>query len=200
MKRLLRVLLAALAVAFLLIQLRQVERDNPPVEQTVEAPPEVLALLRRSCFDCHSHESRWPWYSYVAPASWLVADDVHHAREHLNFSTWNRYDADERADLYEEIGEEVSERAMPLPIYLFGHPGARPSEAERSQIVAWASAAGEVAERAAEEAAADEETAAEGGEPAEDGAPAAEDDNRGRGRGRGDDHDHDDHDHDDHEH
>jgi hypothetical protein len=193
MKRFLLGLLVALAVAFLLIQLRQVERANPPVEQTVDAPPEVLALLRRSCFDCHSHESRWPWYSYIAPASWLVADDVHHAREHLNFSAWNRYDADERADLYEEIGEEVSEGAMPLPIYLFGHPGARPSEAERATIVAWASAAAEAAERAQGE---EGEAVAAGGESAEEDG----DRGRGRGRGRGDDRDDDDHDHDDHEH
>ncbi len=195
MKRLLLGLLAVLAVAFLLIQLKQVERDNPPVEQTVDAPPEVLALLRRSCFDCHSHESRWPWYSYVAPASWLVADDVHHAREHLDFSTWNRYDADERADLFEEIGEEVSARAMPLPIYLLGHPGARPSEAERARIVAWATAAAEAAERAAEA----EEQEAEGAIE-EGGESAEEDGDRGRGRGRGRGDDHDDHDHDDHEH
>lgn len=196
MKRILLWLLAALAVGFLLIQLRTVERDNPPVEERIEAPPEVLALLQRSCFDCHSHETDWPWYSYIAPASWVVADDVHHAREHLNFSAWNRYDPDERADLYEEIAEEVSSEAMPLPLYLLGHPGARPTEAERALIVEWAEAAAAEAERAAE---ALERT--EGPEAAD-----GEEGGRGRGRGRGGDddgheHDHDhDHDHHDHEH
>ena len=196
MKRIALWLLAALAVAFLLIQFKTVERDNPPVEQTIEAPPEVLALVQRSCFDCHSHQSDWPWYSRIAPASWVVADDVHHAREHLNFSTWNRYDPDERADLYEEIAEEVSAEAMPLPLYLFGHPGARPTDTERAQIVAWATAAAEEAERAAEEL----EKAGE--ESAEAGSGEDDDEGRGRGRGRGrgddDDHDHD-HEH-DHEH
>jgi hypothetical protein len=199
MKRFALWLLAALAVAFVLIQLKPVVRDNPPVEETVAAPAEVMALLRRSCFDCHSHETRWPWYSRVAPASWLVADDVHHAREHLDFSTWNRYGADERADLFEEIAEEVSEGAMPLPIYLVGHPGARPSEAERAQIAEWATAAAGEAERAAEM----EEEASPGG--AAEAARAEEDGDGGRGRGRGrggdDGHEHDhDHDHDDHEH
>jgi hypothetical protein len=197
-KRTLLWLLAALAVAFLLIQFRTVERDNPPVEETIEAPPEVLALLQRSCFDCHSHQSDWPWYSRIAPASWVVADDVQHAREHLNFSTWNRNDPDERADLYEEIAEEVAEEAMPLPLYLFGHPGARPSDAERARIVAWAEAAAAEAERAAEATDRAGEAAEGSGEDEDDGGRG-----RGRGRGRGgdeDEHDHDDHDHGDHEH
>jgi hypothetical protein len=197
-KRTLLWLLAALAVAFLLIQFRTVERDNPPVEETIDAPPEVLALLQRSCFDCHSHQSDWPWYSRIAPASWVVAEDVQHAREHLNFSTWNRYDPDERADLYEEIAEEVAEEAMPLPLYLFGHPGARPSDAERARIVAWAEAAAAEAERAAEATDRAGEAAEGSGEDEDDGGRG-----RGRGRGRGgdeDEHDHDDHDHGDHEH
>jgi hypothetical protein len=197
-KRTLLWLLAALAVAFLLIQFRTVERDNPPVEETIDAPPEVLALLQRSCFDCHSHQSDWPWYSRIAPASWVVAEDVQHAREHLNFSTWNRYDPDERADLYEEIAEEVSAEAMPLPLYLFGHPRARPTDAERARIVAWAEAAAAEAERAAEATDRAGEAAEGSGEDEDDGGRG-----RGRGRGRGgdeDEHDHDDHDHGDHEH
>lgn len=182
MKRTLLILLAVLAAVLLLIQLVPVSRDNPPVEETVEAPAEVLTVLRRSCFDCHSHETDWPWYSYVAPVSWLVADDVHHGREHLNFTTWNRYPADERADLFEEIGEEVGEGAMPLPLYLRVHSEARLSAAERALILDWAAggeAAAEAAGEALEEA---EEHAEEAAERAED---AGEDSGRGRGRGRG---------------
>jgi len=134
----LRWAMLGLAAAFVAIQLVPVERRNPPVETEVDAPPEVMTVLRGSCYDCHSNESRWPWYAYVAPASWLVADDVQHARGHLNFSTWNRYDAEERADLREEAWEEVAEGEMPLPLYRLAHPRARLTDADRAALRAWA--------------------------------------------------------------
>ena len=86
----------ALVCVLLLAQLFPVNRENPPVESEVPASAEVRRVLRSSCYDCHSHETRWPWYSRAAPFSWLVAHDVSHAREHLNFSAWNRYDAREQ--------------------------------------------------------------------------------------------------------
>jgi hypothetical protein len=151
MKRWLRWLVGGLVVVLLALQAVPVDRSNPPVEQTVDAPPEVLAVLRRSCFDCHSHETRWPWYSRVAPASWLVAHDVAEARDHLNFSTWNRYSPRDRADFVEEAWEEVSQGEMPLWYYLPAHPSARLSEADRALIRGWAGAGSEAsAEEAAE--------------------------------------------------
>jgi hypothetical protein len=70
----------------ILIQLIPIRRDNPPATGSVAAPPEVMSILRRSCYDCHSNETIWPWYSRVAPVSWLVARDVHEGRRHVNFS------------------------------------------------------------------------------------------------------------------
>jgi len=119
------------------IQLVPVERDNPPVEQEVPASPGVREILRRACYDCHSHETSWPWYSYLAPVSWLIADDVHHAREHLNFSTWNDYDPDERIQLLEEAWEKVEDNEMPLWYYLPLHPGAELSASDRETLRAW---------------------------------------------------------------
>jgi hypothetical protein len=133
-----RRLAMAAAVLLLAIQLVPVSRENPPVEEAVPAPPEVRALLERSCFDCHSHETRWPWYARVAPVSWLVAYDVSHAREHLNFSTWNRYDVEERAELLEEAWEEVEEGEMPLWYYLPLHPEAELNDADRALLHEWA--------------------------------------------------------------
>ncbi len=127
-----------LTALFLLAQLVPVERTNPPVTGRVEAPGEVQDLLRRACMDCHSNETHWPWYGYVAPISWLLTRDVAEAREHLNFTTWDLYDAEERADLMEEIDEEVSSGAMPLKIYLPLHGEARLTQAEREMLVAWA--------------------------------------------------------------
>jgi hypothetical protein len=135
-----KIALAAL-LALGLAQLIPVERTNPAVESEVPAPPEVREILRRTCYDCHSNESRWPWYAHVAPISWLVVYDVNHAREHLNFSTWNAYGRKERAENLEEAWEEVEEGEMPLWIYRPLHPEARLSDADKRALRDWALAA-----------------------------------------------------------
>jgi hypothetical protein len=111
---------------------------NPPVEEEIAAPPEVMTVMRRACFDCHSHETAWPWYSRVAPASWLVRRDVREGRRHLNFSAWNRYDPERRARKLEELGEEVEKGNMPMKIYLPLHAEAKLTDAERTLLVDWA--------------------------------------------------------------
>jgi hypothetical protein len=128
--------------ALLLAQLVPVDRSRPPVESESEvpAPPEVRALLKRSCYDCHSHETVWPWYGYVAPASWLLAYDVREARDELNLSTWNRYSAKKQAKKREEMWEEVDHGHMPLWYYLPLHPQARLSEEDRALLRSWATA------------------------------------------------------------
>jgi hypothetical protein len=133
----------ALAVAVLLVvaQFLPVDRHNPPVESNVDAPPDVEAILRRACYDCHSNETVWPWYSRVAPVSWLVAHDVHEGRDHVNFSTWNRLSDSDRAHAFEEIGDEIESDGMPLPIYLPLHPEARLTAAEKMAVLAWVRAA-----------------------------------------------------------
>ena len=128
---------AAIAVAAL-IQFVPVRRDNPPVRTEVEAPRPVKAILERSCYDCHSHRTRWPWYSHVAPVSWLVAHDVHEGRDEVNFSDWPAFDFEKQDDLLKHIAKQVDRKKMPLPIYLSMHPGARLSEEERRIVVDWA--------------------------------------------------------------
>jgi hypothetical protein len=131
--------IAAIAVVVLIvaIQLVPVDRSNPPVGGEVQAPTAVMTVLRESCYDCHSHQTRWPWYAYVAPVSWLVAEDVEHGREHVNFSTWSAYDAEEQAEHIEEIWEEVEDGEMPLRKYLWLHPSARLDESDVSILQAW---------------------------------------------------------------
>jgi hypothetical protein len=124
-----------LGAIFLAIQLIPVDRSNPPVVVDFEAPVEVKSILKRSCYDCHSNEVDWPWYSYVAPVSWLVAYDVKEGREELNFSEWNQYSGD--PEMKEEIVEEVAEGEMPIPIYLAMHPGAAISESELARLKQW---------------------------------------------------------------
>jgi hypothetical protein len=129
-----------LAGALVLAQLVPVERTNPPADAEIVAEPEVQALLRRACYDCHSHATVWPWYAWVAPVSWLVAHDVDHARRELDFSRFESYDAAKQRKKLGELAEEVDEREMPLWYYLLVHPEARLSDAERERLVSWAEA------------------------------------------------------------
>lgn len=129
-----------LGIVFLLvgIQLVPVERTNPPVTAEIQAPAEVQAILKRACYDCHSNETVWPWYSYIAPISWRVAGHVDHGRGNLNFSTWGNLPIDEREKLRREIWEEVEEAGMPLPDYLRMHSEARLSQQDVATLTAWA--------------------------------------------------------------
>lgn len=127
--------LAALLIG---IQLVPVDLSNPPVEAEIDAPEEVLRILERSCYDCHSNETSWPWYSRIAPVSWLVAHDVREGREHLNFSQWRRLGPEERAKLRDEIREVVEEGEMPLWFYLPLHPEARLRPEDRVILERWA--------------------------------------------------------------
>ena len=129
-----------LAVVFVIIQFIPVDRSNPPVEAEVPASPEVRQVLRRACYDCHSNETVWPWYSRVAPVSWLVARDVHEGREHLNFSTWNRISTQDQVEALHESWEEVAEGEMPLWLYLPPHPEARLTDRDRASLRSWAEA------------------------------------------------------------
>lgn len=132
-----------LIVSLLLIQIYRPARTNPPIDpsRTIDAKtqmsPEVAAILDRSCSDCHSSRTRWPWYSQIAPVSWLVIRDVDRGREHMSFSEWGTYKPKKAAHLLEEMSEEVTEGDMPPAIYLRAHPEARLSEADKSKLLDW---------------------------------------------------------------
>ena len=134
-KRKIFITLVALAI---LSQLIPLDRSNPPVTSELETPQELNKIFLRSCFDCHSNETVWPWYSWIAPVSWLVVNDVLEGREHLNFSTWGDYPADKQRKLRKEIWESVSEGEMPPFQYFPTHPEARLSEKDKAVILGWA--------------------------------------------------------------
>lgn len=106
------------------------DHSNPPI---VAEPrwdrSSTRALAERACFDCHSNQTRWPWYSHVAPISWLVQSHVDEGRSVLNFSEWNRGNSEAA-----EAAEAVREREMPPRSYLLLHPAARLTDAEREQL------------------------------------------------------------------
>ena len=125
-------------------QLVRPHRDNPPIDPAqrvdahVQVPADVAALMDRACADCHSHSTEWPWYSHVAPVSWMVAHHVNHGREYVNFDAWGAYTPYEAQDVLDEIAEVVEKGEMPLPLYVPLHPYARLTDAERARLVQWA--------------------------------------------------------------
>ena len=141
MKKVLSVVFGLVVVGAIGLQVVPVERSNPPVTMEISAPDHVMQILRKSCYDCHSNETVWPWYAYVAPVSWQVAEDVNHGRRNVNFSEWDQYDADDRQHLIEECAEEASRRKMPLEKYLITHPDAELSDQQIEVLKTWASLA-----------------------------------------------------------
>ncbi len=125
-------------VAFLLIQLIPYERTNPQSDPKLEikAPAKVQEIFVRSCYDCHSNRTNWPWYSAIAPAKWFVARDVNVGRQWLNFSEWESYDEKKKKRLKEMIFVAVG-LAMPLGTYVKVHPEAALSQEDRETIREW---------------------------------------------------------------
>lgn len=134
-----KIVLLSVIILFLLIQFITVDRVNPPVYKsiTLKAPPEVMSILKNSCYDCHSNETEWPFYSSIAPFSWLIYRDVKFGREDLNFSDWNKMTYKRRNHKKEEIIEEISRDTMPIPIYLITHPSASLSKEDKLIIKNW---------------------------------------------------------------
>lgn len=124
----------ALVAVGLLIQFVPYGMDhtNPPVIAEPQwDSPQTRELFMRACGDCHSNETKWPWYSHVAPISWLVAYDVKEGREHFNVSMWGH----QRKNEGDEAAEELREGEMPPLVYLIAHPEARLSETEKKHLI-----------------------------------------------------------------
>ena len=125
------------------IQLVQPEKTNPTVyedrilQRTLEVPPEITSIIDRSCSDCHSFKTTWPWYSAIAPISWYLIHDVNEGRRELNFSEWRNYTPKRAARKLEEICSEVQKGNMPLKSYAFVHPEAKLSNREKEQLCTW---------------------------------------------------------------
>jgi hypothetical protein len=104
----------------------------------LNVPPEIATVMKRSCMDCHSNRTKWPWYSYVAPMSWIVERDVSRGRDELNLSQWNQYSFDQQQRLMADIATAVKNREMPLPQYTLIHRDAKLSDADTDLVYSWA--------------------------------------------------------------
>ena len=135
MKRIALIAVGVLVGGFLLIQLVPYGRNhtNPPVIQEPNwDSPETRALAERACFACHSNETVWPWYSNIAPISWLTQHDTEEGRQILNFSEWGVNGRHQESD---EIAESIQEGEMPMPIFLITHAEARLTDAEKQALI-----------------------------------------------------------------
>ena len=141
MKKALKWILCAFIVAFGLLQLTNPARTNPSVVNDLMAtsvpPPGVAAKLHAACYDCHSNETKWPWYSRVAPMSWLIAHDVRDGRENLNLSDWPAANPGRAAKRLERMSEEMNYQDMPPKKYTAIHADARLTEAGRKELTDW---------------------------------------------------------------
>jgi len=111
--------------------------SNAPSIDTLPAPARIEATLKRACYDCHSNQTRWPWYSRVAPLSWLIVHEVNAGRRQLNFSDWESYYPATRRRKLEWIGRAVRADKMPPWDYTLIHRGARLSEADKAALEEW---------------------------------------------------------------
>jgi len=147
MKKKLKWVVGGLIVLFGLLQFTNPARTNPPVVQDLMAtnapPPQVVASLRAACYDCHSNETKWPWYSRIAPASWLVVWDVDEGRRHLNLSDWPANDLTRAAKRLDRMSEEIDYHQMPPGKYTIIHTDARLTDSQRKELTGWLDAEAE---------------------------------------------------------
>lgn len=124
-----------------LIQFIPVDRTNKPVDQKVNfvtvfnTPNNVQQVLKKACYDCHSNETVYPDYAYVAPISWSIRHHINEGREHLNFSEWGKFNKDLKKNMLKNAGQSVKDYSMPFPGYLAQHPAANLTKAERVLLV-----------------------------------------------------------------
>ncbi len=130
-------LIALLVLVLIGIQFVPVERTNPLVVYDIDAPANIKTVLKKACYDCHSNETEWAWYTEIAPLSFLTVKDVNEGRGHLNFSEWGNY-TNKLGQVKNEIWEEVREEHMPPWMYRVVHSDAKLSQEEKDILRNWA--------------------------------------------------------------
>jgi len=146
MKKALKIIVIVGVIAFIGIQFIRPDFTNPPVveadtlEASMQVPEQVDAILNRSCVDCHTNKTVYPWYSKIAPVSWWLGNHISEGRRELNMSVWNTYSPKKKANKLNEICEQVESGEMPLPSYLWIHRYAVLKEGETKTLCDWANA------------------------------------------------------------
>ena len=150
MKKILKIAAILLVAAIVVLQFIRPNFSNPPIvpgetlEDLTAVPAEVQMVLSRSCSDCHSNKTLYPWYSQITPFNWFLADHIEVGRSKLNFSTWNTYTPKKKIHKLEEICEMLEAKSMPLPSYLWIHRDAVLSDEQSKMLCDWANAEGQI--------------------------------------------------------
>ena len=133
------IVILLVVIQFFPVNLPEVNTDNSgDLLKNADVPEEVAEILKTSCYDCHSNETVYPWYSHVAPVSYLVKRDVEKGREELNFSEWTKLKKSKKLTKLDEISDEVKEGDMPMSIYTLIHSHAKLSDKQKELIINWA--------------------------------------------------------------
>lgn len=137
---------AIFALAFVALQFFNAPRTNPPVTNdfiaATKPPQDLQNLFRAACYDCHSYETKWPWYSRVAPVSWNVVSDVEYGRDNLDLSDWPT-NAVRAAKKMSVMSDDIQSGDMPMKKYTLIHRAARLTDAQRKEITDWLDATAE---------------------------------------------------------
>jgi hypothetical protein len=144
--KILKIAVIVIVFAFIVIQFFRPEKNNGPVDPSAEItaavplPAEIGAILRESCYDCHSNSTRYPWYAEVMPAGWYLADHIAEGRNHLNFSEFGAGSLRRQYHKLEEITEQLNLGEMPLPSYLILHRDAALTAEQKQAVIGWVEA------------------------------------------------------------
>lgn len=131
----------ALLVVLVVLQFFQIDKTNPAVDEskdflkTQNTPEEIASIIKTSCYDCHSNESKYPWYSNVQPAGWFLKDHIDEGRRELNFSTFTDYELKRQDHKLEECIEYIEKDEMPLGSYTLVHREAALTEAQKNILI-----------------------------------------------------------------
>lgn len=139
MRRLFKIFPILLFLAFIGIQFIEVERTNPPITADLQAPFDIKNIFKKACYDCHSNETVWPWYSKVAPVSWFIIKDVKDGRNQLNFSEWEKLNRNVKEKRIKAIWEQINNDEMPLNNYKYLHPDSKLDIIQKNLIKKWMS-------------------------------------------------------------
>ena len=143
MKNKKKTILLSLLTIFVLLQFFQIDKTNPEINPaddfiTIENPPqEIATLMKNACYDCHSHQTKYPWYTNIQPVAWWIQGHYRGGRQNLNFSEWRQYNEEDKPRGLAEMAEEVEATKMPLLTYWIAHPEAKLSAEDRASLVAY---------------------------------------------------------------
>jgi cbb3-type cytochrome oxidase cytochrome c subunit len=133
----------AFIVLFIVIQVFRINKTITPVnEQTdfmavTQTNPEVATILKNACYDCHSNQPTYPWYTSIAPVSWWIKNHINEGSKHLNFSIWQTYTVKRKDHKLEECVEMIEEGEMPMNSYTWMHPEAKLTDAQKQLLIDW---------------------------------------------------------------